>query len=210
MSNRDDDRVDVTCTTCGRQLKAPKRYAGQSLRCPKCKAMNMVPFGDVNGIDRAGPVEKGLAAAEAALRKASGESAGPSAGPAGSPGLVGAVSKHVPEIDTLLRSVYKCFEDGFVRAQNVLSDPALNVEKKGAELVRVKRDIAAGVRDHVLKAEKDIAEKVGKLRSHPMAKSVSIKAQLAEASMHQVAFGLFAKCVFDVKPQGEGAPPPGS
>jgi len=83
MDSKHDERIEVSCTTCGRLLKAKKKYAGQSLRCPKCKAMNMVPFGDVEGIHK---LDKGLAAAEAALSKVAGGPEGPSAGPSSGPG----------------------------------------------------------------------------------------------------------------------------
>lgn len=206
MESKHHERIEVTCTTCGRSLKAKKKYAGQSLRCPKCKAMNMVPFGHVEGIHK---LDTGLAAAEAALSKVTGDPGGPSAGPSNGPALVGSVSKNIPEIDNLLRSMYKCFEDEFARAQNVLFDVALNAEKKEAELVRVRRDMMGGTREHVLKTQKEIEDRVEKLRTHPMAKSVNVKTQLEEAIQHQSAFQLFAKCVFDIKPKADGAPPKG-
>ena len=210
------DRIYITCSTCGIELRARKKHAGKSMTCPKCKARNVVPFGDINkalGVK----TEKGVAAAEDLLSKAL-ESAGkeeddePPLGGSGGPSgaqtasVVG-LSQDIKEIEDLLRSIYRKFEDCFARAQNILKDPALNDEKKEAELIRVRRDLAGGMRDEVGKTRTAIDTKIDKLRNHPMSKSAAVLAQLKEAEQVQAAYALFAKCMFDAKPPGSGTPP---
>ena len=210
------DRVYITCSTCGLELRAKKKHAGKSMTCPRCKARNTVPFGD---IDKAlgAKAEKGAAAADDVLSKAFesggkdkddepplGGSGGPSGAQASS--IVG-LSQDIKEIEALLRSIYGKFEDCFARAQSILKDPALNDEKKAGQLVRVRRDLAGGMRDEVAKTKATIDEKVEKLRNHPMSKSAAVLAQLKESEEVQAAYVLFAKCMFDVKPQGNGTPP---
>lgn len=210
------DRVYITCSTCGLELRAKKKHAGKSMTCPKCKARNTVPFGD---IDRAlgAKADTGVSAADDLLSKALDSSGkdeddepplGGSGGPSGAQAssIVG-LSKNIKEIEDLLRNIYRNFEDCFGRAQNILKDTALNDEKKEAELIRVRRDLAGGMRDEVTKTKATIDEKVEKLRNHPMSKSATVLAQLKESEQLQSAYSLFAKCMFDMKPQGNGAPP---
>jgi len=212
------DRVYITCSTCGIELRAKKKHAGRSMTCPKCKAQNTVPFGDMEkalGVK----AEKGVAAAEDLLSKAleGGDKKeedepplGGSGGPSGAQtATIAGLDQNIQEIENLLRSVYRVLEDCFARAQSILKDPALNAEKKEAELVRLRRDLAGGMRNEVSKTQATIDEKVDKLRNHPMSKSAKVMAQLKETEQVQAAYTLFAKCVFDVKPQENGAPAAG-
>ncbi len=203
----DEERIRIHCTNCGALLKAKMKYAGKALKCPRCKTVNMVPYTINEGDVDAPQVESA-----------------PPTNPAGAAGIRpldgGIVLKpkarilgKVPEIDNLMRSIFRCFEDGFERGQNILSDVGLNNEKKEMELMRARRDLTAAMRMALINSHKKLEEKVEKLRNHPLAASASVKAELEQAEADLEGFRLFAKCFFDFRPgaalQGGGGQQPG-
>ena len=191
MNPKRESYIPTTCSTCGMQLKAKPKYAGRALRCPKCKSTNVVPF------------EVGADGGARAPNQGDGpSSAAPVAAPVAP--LVGKRSGNVPQIDDLCRNIYRCFEDAFTRAQSVLADVALTDEKRERELVRIKRDLSASMRQEVVKGKEALAENLTKLEDHPMGKSAAVKAQLEEAQWQVRGYEMFARCVFDLKPQTNG------
>ena len=197
MSSVDRERIETHCTSCGALLKAKLKYAGRSLRCPKCKGVNMVPF----SLDDSGSVV-------AKPRPSSSVPRGPVDSPGGpSNGIkpldvdlgAGRHAAKIAELDNLLRSIYKCFEDAFERGQNVLSDVGLTPEKKEGELLRVRRDLAAAMRSTLVGGLKSMQDKAVALGNHPMADSASVRAQREETEAALEGYRIFAKCMFDLK-----------
>ena len=189
------NRLEIHCTSCGALLKAKLKYAGRSLRCPKCQASNTVPF---TLDDRGKIVAK----------------SGPGAGPSGPDGGIGGIAplgidtasapmvkqiRHIPELDSALRSIQRCFEDAFDRGQGVLTDVGLNREKKEAELMQVRRDLATSMKNVLVNGLKGLQERTLALKTHPMAESLAIKEKLEETEAALDYYRIFAKCMFDLK-----------
>jgi len=38
--------IKFHCNKCGKGIKAPDKYAGKKVKCPKCKSSNLLPSGD--------------------------------------------------------------------------------------------------------------------------------------------------------------------
>lgn len=189
----DDNRIRTACKNCGMTLKAKKKYAGRTLKCPGCGTPHMVPYAiDDDGVlagRRAADEESSDAIKGIKPIDLSDFNAKPKVQVAG----------NVPAIDNLLRSVYRCFEDGFQRGQAILADVGLNDEKKERELMSARRDLTRGMRDAVSEHLKNAQEKVHKIETHPMARSATLQTELEQARAELEGYKLFVKCFFDFK-----------
>ncbi len=192
----DDNRIRTACKNCGMTLKAKKKYAGRTLKCPGCGTPHMVPYaidddGGILASRRAGAAEEESSDAIKSIKPIdlTGFSAKPKVQVAG----------NLASIDNLLRSIYRCFEDGLQRGQAILADVALSGDKMERELLSARRDLTQGMRDAVREHLKNAQEKVHKIETHPMARSATLQAELEQARAELEGYKVFAKCFFDFK-----------
>lgn len=185
----DDGYIRIRCKECGKKLKAKKEFAGQMFTCRVCKTSNVLPFLDGAGAqdDSAAPVQ---------ATGSDGTPVSPITEARWSPD-VRCRAANIPEIDTLLNSIFRCYRDAFERAQNTLSDSELSPEKQQAAIRKAKLDRDVAARSLVIKGRDSIDARIAKLRNHPMSKSSTLREQLNEAIRQRAAYQVFAEHFFD-------------
>lgn len=189
MVPRDDGYIRIRCKECGKKLKAKKEFAGQMFTCRVCKAANVLPFADEDAAEQGDSTP-------AQATGSDGTALGPNAEARWTP-QVNKRTTHIPEIDNLLNSMFKCYKDAFERVQNMLSDSEMSPEQQEAALRKIKLDRDVAVRSLVIRGRDSIDGRLAKLRNHPMSQSAAILEQFSEAVRQRTAFETFAKCFFE-------------
>jgi len=212
MAQKDDGKIRMRCTGCGKRVKFPKGRPGDTFRCPLCHTMMVAPIDNGNG---ATPQKSDTLQAAPKARPASPRvTATPRR--AAAPREPEKMPEPIARINAFLsRETTHVGEIG----RNVLMDNSLSPEEQIAELRRLRHAKAVNLRKFVQVVLKDLDQKLKALHDNPAAETPTLKAQIKALEKERHCLITYLKVMFELRtlsespsaksdtPEAESAPP---
>ncbi len=200
MTNKDDGKIRVRCTGCGKRVKFPKGMPGETYRCPICHHTIVSPLG---GTSATLPSEAEL---RSSIHRPS---------PAAQP--VQAMPRHQKiagrngdDETRLLQSIERL--NAHLNRQNttaaglsrqVLSDETLSPDQQVAEIKKLRHAKAVSLREHVTAVLKDLERGIAALKRNPAAETGTIRERLAKLEKEKAGLTLYVKVMFALRTVGQ-------
>lgn len=208
MAEKQDGKIRMRCTGCGKRVKFPKGVPGQAFRCPICHTMMVTPLGDQ---DAALPSQEKLKSLAPKRRTAARHPAKPQSVAAKPKPVEQAAPRAKQMTDTIERiSEYQgrqAVHFGTL-ARRTLADKILSPEEQVAELHRLRHAKAVNLRRFVQTVLKELDQETQTLRDNPAAETQTIKEKLARLLEERREVVQYLKVMFELRTPEATAPHP--
>jgi len=209
MNRKNDDKIRMRCTGCGKRVKFPADMRGVAFRCPKCHTTLVTPL-TLEELEAEQPASApdAAGAALAPRRVPPPRPPRPSA-EAPAPPAAAPRKKRVPAWHRLHVFLVRQQQRLCKRAARVLANPDMDEGRKRAELVTLRRERAVGIRQFSDKLFAELDREIRELREGPTAETDTGRRQIALIERERQALRLFLEVMFQRKTvaQDEGLRP---
>ena len=206
MVEKDDGKIRVRCSGCGKRVKCPAGKPGEAYRCPVCHTTIVAPL-DKREVARPSDRElksfipKPLPAAD----RTDGETAGTStAARTRSQSSRFLKGKHpVEELgEFLMRQTRRATEV----SREILTSPSMSDEKRRAKLGELRTLKGVRLREHVRGLLRDLDQRIAVLRHSAGAEAETSKRAVARLQQQRDQFVLYLDVMFQLQTPGPNGP----
>ena len=210
MVEKDDGKIRVRCTGCGKRVKFPAGAPGEAYRCPVCHTTIVAPL-DRRDIARPSDAElklylpKPLPAAERTDKEAAAPSTAARTRSTSSRFFKG---KHpVEELgEFMIRQTQRATQV----SREILTSPKFADEKRRAKLGELRTLKGVRLREYVRGLLRDLDQRIAVLRHSAGAEAETSKRAIARLQQQRDQFVLYLEVMFQLQtpgPNGPGAKP---
>ena len=197
MGEKDDGKIRIRCTGCGKRVKFPKGEGGETFRCPVCGKTIVAPLNDD---DATLPSEDELMeAARSAPAPAAPRHQISSAASAPSEQKEEVPERNLNALERLATFLARQNMSTAQQAREVLGDTSLGTEEIVGELRQLRHDKAVRLNKFFQAVLMDIEQEILSLRKHPAAETESIQNRLRPLEEEQRALTLYVKVMFELR-----------
>jgi len=199
---KEDNKIRVRCTGCGKRVKFPANLPGTTFRCPICKTTLVSPL-SAEDIEKPPPLN---------LEFKSPIVAGPDARPrATAPGSAAAQPLGRPKPREPLPPPIERLNSFILREQKrvcelslkILHNPFFSDDQKAAELRALRHERAVDLRSFVDAMFRDFKRSIEDLRNSPAAETDSVQKRIREIEKQRNEIRIFLKTMYHLRTVGE-------
>ena len=199
---RDDGKIHIRCTGCGKKVRYPANQPGGTFRCPICHTVMVAPLKDDNDLSLEEESHSGIVAAPAAAApdQVPNDSepepdAAPSAPPQNPPALERVNAFLVRETDRIGRL-----------CEEVVSNAFTSVEEQASKLRALRHAKAVYFKRYVQAVLKDLDNELAELREDPASETQTGQNKINRLVLEKRGLVLFLNVMFELKPGASPAP----
>ena len=208
MPDKDDDKIRMRCTGCGKRVKFPKESAGQTFRCPKCHKVMVAPL---DGKDGEAPSQAEL---KSVARPSPKLTARPRHAATQAVRRAGLGQNRQEEATTnLLNSIERV--NGFLNRQTqtigpmcrrTLMDTGLSKDGRIVELRRLRSVKAVNLKKFVDGIVQDLDKAIEELKVNPAVETDTIKEKLQQLVTERECLTQYVQVMFALRSVAEEMP----
>ena len=199
---KDDNKIRVRCTGCGKRIKFPANLPGTTFRCPICKTTLVSPL-SAQEIEEPPPMDLDFKSPVDTKFAPPSRTTPPKRAPAQPPHPPRPKEPPPPSIYRLNSFILREQKRVCELSSQVVHDPALSDDRKTAELLTLRHEKAVNLRSFVDAMLRDFKHAIDELRNSPAAETESVHKRIKEIAKQRDEIRVFLKMMYQLRTVGE-------